>query len=43
VVNEDQLLIALGILFFDMDMKSLMAIPYSTLGTKKVEDPRRFV
>jgi len=42
VVNEDQLLIALGDTIFDMDMKSLMAIPYSTLGTKKVEDPRRF-
>ncbi len=40
--NEDQLLIALGDTIFDLNMKGLMQIPHSTLGTKRVEDPRRF-
>ncbi|MDZ4840011.1 MAG: sugar phosphate nucleotidyltransferase [Bacteroidota bacterium] len=42
IENEDQLLIALGDTVFDMDMKEYMNQPYSSLGVKKVEDPRRF-
>ncbi len=40
--GEDQLLIALGDTIFDVNMNGLMQIPYSTIGTKRVEDPRRF-
>jgi glucose-1-phosphate thymidylyltransferase len=42
IENEDQLLIALGDTIFDLNMKDLMKIPYSALGTKRVDDPRRF-
>jgi glucose-1-phosphate thymidylyltransferase len=42
IEGEDQLLIALGDTIFDMSMKDFMNIEYSALGTKKVEDPRRF-
>jgi glucose-1-phosphate thymidylyltransferase len=42
IENEDELLIALGDTIFDMSMKDFMATEYSALGTKKVEDPRRF-
>ena len=42
IENEDELIIALGDTIFDMDMKQLMKMPGSALGTKKVEDPRRF-
>ncbi|MDQ3071946.1 MAG: sugar phosphate nucleotidyltransferase [Bacteroidota bacterium] len=40
--GENELLIALGDTIFDMDMKDFMRVPTSALGTKKVEDPRRF-
>jgi len=42
IENEDELLIALGDTVFDMNMKDYMMTPHSALGTKKVEDPRRF-
>jgi glucose-1-phosphate thymidylyltransferase len=42
IEKEDELLIALGDTIFDMDMKELISTKYSALGTKKVEDPRRF-
>jgi glucose-1-phosphate thymidylyltransferase len=42
IENEDELLIALGDTIFDMSMKDFMATEHSALGTKKVEDPRRF-
>jgi glucose-1-phosphate thymidylyltransferase len=42
VEGEKKLLIALGDTIFDMDMKKFMQTEHSALGTKKVEDPRRF-
>lgn len=42
VENEDEIVIALGDTIFDMDMRHYMKTPDSSLGTKKVEDPRRF-
>jgi glucose-1-phosphate thymidylyltransferase len=42
IEGQDEILIALGDTIFDMDMKDFMKIPYSSLGVKKVEDPRRF-
>jgi glucose-1-phosphate thymidylyltransferase len=42
IKDEDELIIALGDTIFDMDMKDFMKVPHSALGTKKVEDPRRF-
>jgi len=42
IENEDELLIALGDTVFDMNMKDYMMTEHSALGTKKVEDPRRF-
>ena len=42
IENEDELIIALGDTIFDMDMNKLMQTPGSALGTKKVDDPRRF-
>lgn len=42
IEGEDKLLIALGDTIFDMSMKDFMATEHSALGTKKVEDPRRF-
>jgi glucose-1-phosphate thymidylyltransferase len=42
IENENGLLIALGDTIFDMNMKDYMTTEYSALGTKKVEDPRRF-
>ena len=42
IENENELLIALGDTIFDMDMKNYMTTPFSALGTKRVEDPRRF-
>jgi glucose-1-phosphate thymidylyltransferase len=42
IEGEDELLIALGDTIFDMNMRDYMTIKYSALGTKKVEDPRRF-
>jgi glucose-1-phosphate thymidylyltransferase len=42
IEDEDEILIALGDTIFDMDMKDFMKIPHSSLGVKKVDDPRRF-
>lgn len=42
IKDENELIIALGDTIFDMDMKDFMTKPNSALGTKKVEDPRRF-
>ncbi|MCX6351481.1 MAG: sugar phosphate nucleotidyltransferase [Bacteroidetes bacterium] len=42
IEGEDEIIIALGDTIFDMDMKDFMATPHSALGTKKVDDPRRF-
>jgi glucose-1-phosphate thymidylyltransferase len=41
-IEDDELLIALGDTIFDMNMKDYMMTGYSALGTKRVEDPRRF-
>jgi glucose-1-phosphate thymidylyltransferase len=41
-IEGDELLIALGDTIFDMNMKDYMMTEYSALGTKRVEDPRRF-
>ena len=40
--GEDQLLIALGDTIFDMSMPDFMKGEHSSIGIKKVEDPRRF-
>jgi glucose-1-phosphate thymidylyltransferase len=40
--NQDQLLIALGDTIFDVELKDLLALPHSTLGVKRVDDPRQF-
>jgi len=42
IEGEDEIIIALGDTIFDMDMKDYFNVPTSSLGTKKVEDPRRF-
>lgn len=40
--GEDQLLIALGDTVFDMNMREFQQSPFSSLGVKRVDDPRRF-
>jgi glucose-1-phosphate thymidylyltransferase len=42
IEGQDEIIIALGDTIFDMDMKDYFNTPFSSLGTKKVEDPRRF-
>jgi glucose-1-phosphate thymidylyltransferase len=42
VRTEDELMIALGDTVFDVDLKSIVSFPGSTLGVKRVEDPRNF-
>jgi glucose-1-phosphate thymidylyltransferase len=42
IKDEDQLLIALGDTVFDMSMPDFMKGDHSSIGIKKVEDPRRF-
>lgn len=43
MVNEDdQLLIVLGDTIFDVHLQDFVNLPYSTVGVKKVDDPRNF-
>ena len=42
IADGDDLLIALGDTVFDIDLKSVMNQPYSSVGVKKVDDPRTF-
>jgi len=39
---DDDLLIALGDTVFDIDLKSVITQPHSSVGVKKVDDPRSF-
>lgn len=41
-VGNDPLLIVLGDTLFDIDLKSVLEQPYSSLGVKKVENPVKF-
>jgi glucose-1-phosphate thymidylyltransferase len=40
--TDDPLLIILGDTIFDVNLKPLLRQPYSAIGVKSVEDPRRF-
>jgi glucose-1-phosphate thymidylyltransferase len=42
VIDNEPLFIILGDTIFDVDLKSVLKSPCSTLGVKEVEDPRRF-
>lgn len=42
VNSDDQLLIVLGDTIFDVHLQEFVDLPYSTVGVKKVEDPRNF-
>ncbi len=42
IEGEDEIIIALGDTIFDMNMLDFLHTPHSALGTKSVEDPRRF-
>ena len=42
VQDKDEILIVLGDTIFDTDLKKVFASKYSSLGVKKVEDPREF-
>lgn len=42
VNNDDQLLIVLGDTIFDVHLQDFVDLPYSTVGVKKVDDPRNF-
>jgi len=42
IVDNEPLFIILGDTIFDVDLKPVLQSPYSTLGVKEVEDPRRF-
>ena len=42
VDKDDEILIVLGDTIFDVDLKSVLTTPYSSLGIKRVEDPRSF-
>ena len=39
---KDELLIVLGDTIFDVDLNSVVTLPHSSLGVKKVDDPRSF-
>ena len=39
---DDQLLIVLGDTIFDVHLQDFVNLPYSTVGVKKVDDPRNF-
>jgi len=39
---NDEVLIVLGDTIFDVDLSSVLCTPYSSLGIKRVEDPRSF-
>ncbi len=38
----NEILIVLGDTIFDVDLRSIINLPYSSLGVKRVEDPRSF-
>jgi glucose-1-phosphate thymidylyltransferase len=42
ILTDEPVFIILGDTIFDVDLKPVLASPHSTLGVKKVEDPRRF-
>lgn len=42
VNDSDELLIALGDTIFDVDLKEVLQLPDSSLGVKRVDDPRNF-
>lgn len=42
IVGEDEVFISLGDTICEFDMKEVMESPYSVLGIKKVDDPRKF-
>lgn len=42
VSEGDEVLIVLGDTIFDINLKTMIDMPFSTLGVKKVEDPRNF-
>jgi glucose-1-phosphate thymidylyltransferase len=41
-LQDEPLIIVLGDTIYDVDLKPVLDSPYSTLGVKKVADPRRF-
>jgi len=41
-ISKDPILIILGDTIFDVNLKEMINTPYSRLGVKEVEDPRRF-
>ncbi len=41
-LQDEPLIIVLGDTIYDVDLKPVLESPYSTLGVKKVADPRRF-
>ena len=42
VKPDEEIFIALGDTIFEADIESVLASPYSSLGVKKVDDPRNF-
>ena len=42
MVGEEELLIVLGDTIFETDLKAVLQSDYSSLGVKKVDDPRQF-
>jgi glucose-1-phosphate thymidylyltransferase len=42
IVDDDEVVIALGDTICEYDLKSVLESPYSMLGVKKVDDPRGF-
>ena len=42
ILPNDEILIVLGDTIFDVDLNSIIGQPYSSLGVKKVDDPRSF-
>ncbi|NMW18366.1 MAG: NTP transferase domain-containing protein [Chlorobiaceae bacterium] len=42
VTEKEPLFIILGDTIFDVDLEAVLKSPFSTLGVKEVEDPRRF-
>jgi glucose-1-phosphate thymidylyltransferase len=42
IVGDDEIFIVLGDTICEYDVKSVLAMPHSALGVKKVDDPRNF-
>jgi glucose-1-phosphate thymidylyltransferase len=42
IIDNEPLFIILGDTIFDVDLDAVLKSPYSTLGVKEVDDPRRF-